>query len=731
MMSRNQREKSVNILHVDDEPDFADMAAAFLERENERFEVETVHDANEGLDLITAEDYDCIISDYDMPHMDGLDLLTAVREEYPDLPFILFTGRGSEEIASDAISVGVTDYLKKGTGTDQYELLANRITNAVGQVWTEQQLDTERQRFQILFDHLSQATVEVEYQDDEPVIKRVNPAFEDTFGYDADDLVGHSLDNYIVPESQSNGATEINQRVQAGASIDAEEVTRETTDGLRDFLLQNAVYDDGSGGFAVYTNITDRKEQQHKLERQNTRLQALFEYFPEPTVSYAYRNSAPHVTDVNEAFVDTFGHKKGTALGTDIDELVVPPDRREEAQRIDDRIKAGELIDEDLRRQAADGFGEFRFRNIRVPDDGEIDGYGVYQDITAYKNREQELARQNDLFKKAQDIASVGAWEHDTMTDEVMWSAQVYEIHDLPQETEVTPEQALDFYHPDDRPAIRDALRSAVEDGEQYDIEARILASDDEVRWVRTRGDPQVEDGSTVRVRGTLQDITDLKKRQADLQRERDRLDEFAGIVTHDLRNPLNVVEGRLELAREECDSEHLNQVDTAIGRMNRIIDDMLWLAREGRDIGSTEPVEIENAVESAWCLVADNTDEAELRYAGDTNKLPAIRADRDRVCQLFENLLQNAVEHGGEDVTITVGALDSGFYLEDDGPGISKSGDASLFDAGYSTSEHGTGLGLSIVRRVAQAHGWDVRVTDSSEDGVRLEITGVEVGAT
>lgn len=730
MANPNRRENSVSVLHVDDEPDFSETTAAFLERENKRFEVETARDANEGLDLLAAEEYDCIISDFDMPHIDGLDFLTAVREEYSDLPFILFTGRGSEEIASDAISAGVTDYLRKGTSTDQYELLANRITNAVDQVRTEQQLNAERQRFQILFDHLSQATVEVEYQDDEPIIKRVNPAFEDTFGYNADDLVGNSLDTYIVPESRTDEATNINRRVQTGASIDSEEVTRETADGLCDFLLQNAVYDDNSGGFAIYTDITERKERERELERQNTRLQALFEHFPEPTASYTYRSSTPQVTDVNEAFVDTFGYEEGTALGKNIDELVVPPDRREEAQRIDDRVRAGELIDEDLRRQTADGFGEFRFRNIRLPEDEDIDGYGVYQDITAYKNRERELERQNELFRKAQDLASVGAWEYDTTTDELTWSAQVYEIYGLSQEMKVTLEEALDFYHPDDRPAIRDRLRAAIEDGEQYDIEVRIIASDEELRWVRTRGDPQVEGGSVVRVRGTIQDITDLKKREADLQRERDRLDEFAGIVTHDLRNPLNVVEGRLELAREESDSEHLEQIDTAIGRINRIIDDMLWLAREGRDIGSTEPVEIRSAVESAWNLVADNTDGAELQYVADTNELPTIRADRDRMRQLLENLLQNAVEHGGNDVTITVGALDNGFYIEDDGPGIPEDRRNNVFDTGYSTSEDGTGLGLIIVKQVAQGHSWDVRVTDGSEGGARFEITGVEFGA-
>ncbi|PSQ59360.1 MAG: hypothetical protein BRD23_04610 [Halobacteriales archaeon SW_9_67_25] len=175
----------IRVLHVDDDPAFADLTATALEREREGFAVETAASAADGLERLGKEDYDCIVSDYDMPRTDGIDFLAAVREEYPDCPFILYTGKGSEEVASDAISAGVTDYLRKGSGTDQYELLANRITNAVSQVRAERQLEEQRQRFRILFDRLSQATVEVEYRDDEPIVERVNPAFEETFGYDA------------------------------------------------------------------------------------------------------------------------------------------------------------------------------------------------------------------------------------------------------------------------------------------------------------------------------------------------------------------------------------------------------------------------------------------------------------------------------------------------------------------------------------------------------------------
>lgn len=247
----------IRVLCVDDEPDFADLTATYLERRNGRFAAETATGPDGGSAVIEERPPDCIVSDYDMPKMNGVEFLRAVREDHPELPFILFTGKGSEEVASEAISAGVTDYLQKGSGTHQYTVLANRVTNAVAQARAEDQLQEERRRFRLLFERLSQPTVEVEYESDAPIVKRVNPAFEDVFGYEAPKIVGSSLDAHIVPPGRDEGASRINQRVQAGRSLESEEVVRRTADGTREFLLQNAVYDDGSGGFAIYTDMGD------------------------------------------------------------------------------------------------------------------------------------------------------------------------------------------------------------------------------------------------------------------------------------------------------------------------------------------------------------------------------------------------------------------------------------------------------------------------------------------
>ncbi|ERG99090.1 MAG: response regulator containing CheY-like receiver, AAA-type ATPase, and DNA-binding domain protein [Haloquadratum sp. J07HQX50] len=186
---RRKRTDTIRVLHVDDQLDFAEMATTFLEQENDRFDTETVSSASDGLACLADSSFDCVISDYDMPGQDGVGFLKTVRDNYPELPFILFTGKGSEKVASEAISAGVTDYLQKSSGTEQYELLAHRITNAVEQSQAEQRLQEEQhrvqeeqQRLRTLFDRLSQPTVEVQYKNDEPIVTQVNSAFEDVFG---------------------------------------------------------------------------------------------------------------------------------------------------------------------------------------------------------------------------------------------------------------------------------------------------------------------------------------------------------------------------------------------------------------------------------------------------------------------------------------------------------------------------------------------------------------------
>jgi DNA-binding NtrC family response regulator len=121
----------IRVRHVDDEPDVAGVTGKYLQRQRDRFDVEVVASVDEGLSLLEAEPFGCVVSDDEMPGLSGVAFRRAVRDRYPNVPVILVTGKGTEAIASDAIPAGVTDYLRKETGTGQYEVLADRIEPAV------------------------------------------------------------------------------------------------------------------------------------------------------------------------------------------------------------------------------------------------------------------------------------------------------------------------------------------------------------------------------------------------------------------------------------------------------------------------------------------------------------------------------------------------------------------------------------------------------------------------
>ena len=278
-------------------------------------------------------------------------------------------------------------------------------------------------------------------------------------------------------------------------------------------------------------------------------------------------------------------------------------------------------------------------------------------------------------------------------------------------------------------------------DEEQYLPQVGVWDLTSKVPW---RG----PDGAVRGLIGLSRPITERKEAEMALRRQNERLDEFANIVSHDLRSPLSVATGYLELAREQCDGDApaLDRVGGALDRMNELVEDVLTLAREGNAVVDPEPVALADAVDAAWRSV-DPAD-ATLRA---TTDLGRVRCDEPRLRRLLENLFRNCVEHGstssrarpddGDEsassddpapdgapaVTVTVGRLDGGFYVADDGPGIPEDDRESVFEPGNTSSPSGTGFGLAIVEEIAEAHGWTVSATEADDGGARFEVTGVD----
>ena len=874
----------IRILHVDDDPDFAELVAVYLQREDDRFEIESVRSARDGLDRLSETAFDCVVSDHDMPGQSGIEFLETVREEYADLPFILFTGKGSEEVASDAISAGVTGYLQKESGTDQYIVLANRIRNTVERRRAEREAERARTRLEAITENSNDTILTI---DTDHTIRFVNRAVEELFGYEPDALVGESLSVLIPSRYREDGSGDLETRLRPDASTrdwTAVEFSGRHRDGheVPVSVSFSPFEERGERRFVgVFRDISNRVRMEAELREREERFRQMAENIDE--MVWMTDPTEGEVLYVNPAYEEIWG--------VEAEGLYRDPQSYADAIHPADRDRVEEVLDpesigayeEEYRITRPDGEVRWIYeRAVPVRNDaGEIyRTVGIASDVTDRKKREREYGRTLELLGHTEQIADVGGWEIDPETEAVFWSDNLFELLGWDGDEEPSLKDALDVYVEADRPRVERAVEDALADGTPFAVEAQFRRSNGDVRWAEIRGEPHVEDGAVVTLRGAVHDITDRIRRErvlremyeitsnrhtsfgdkvdallelgrrelgteygtlstiqgeeyvfefvdadddsiqagdvvpvsatncelvasteqtvvlgdverdapeetdregfadwgiscyigapvfsddgvrgtfcfydttartdqfseweetlvdlmsswvsAELQQERateqlraqnEQLNEFVGVVSHDLRNPLNVAGGRLELAQDEYDSDHLDAVGHALERMETLIDNLLVLARTGEQVSELEAVDLTDLVESCWRNVATGP----ATIAVDVER--PVRADRSRLQQLFENLLRNAIEHGGEDVAITVGELADGFYVEDTGPGIPEDARAAVFETGYSTRAGGTGFGLSIVTQVAQAHGWSVSVTEGAEGGARFEITGV-----
>ncbi len=223
-------------------------------------------------------------------------------------------------------------------------------------------------------------------------------------------------------------------------------------------------------------------------------------------------------------------------------------------------------------------------------------------------------------------------------------------------------------------------------------------------------------------------DVTEEKTRELTLERQNARLDRFADVISHDLRNPLHTAGGYAHLAEETGDSDAFERIHTAHEQMSTMIEQLLALSRRDLDT-DLEPVDFPARVRETW----DTLHLSDLELSIDVPPGTVLKADQTALHHIFANLFENAAAHNERPVTVTVGLVfdggaPTGFFIGDDGTGISNGATEEAFEHGYTTESIGHGLGLAIVREYAEDLGWTVRVTDNSDGGARFEFLDVEI---
>lgn len=598
--------------------------------------------------------------------------------------------------------------------------LATHVTSALDRIEHEQSLKEERDFIEQALDTLDDLFYVI---GTDGTMRQWNDHVSAVTGYTDEELADMDAVAFFPEDNQATVADAIEQTLATGDTIvEANLLTEEGEQIPYEFTGSRLTDTDGDviGLIGIGRDISDRRER----ERELTEYERIVETMGDGVYALDLDGEYIHLNDYVEGLT-----------GYDREEIAeAGPSLIHDDEAIDQfqsAIRALLTTDRDIKTvetqlQTADGREVPIETNLTLlPDDegGYRGSVGVIRDISDRRERERELERYETIVR--------------AFPDEVYTlDTEGYLTSDIPPAGEET---SISGYPPDDlvgehvslvmdeadvekgEAIIQDLLKSETERTKSFEMdivtrEGGRIPHENHIALLPN------DDGFRGTV-GVLRNIADRKERERRLQRQNERLNEFASVVSHDLRNPLNVAQSRLELVQDECDSAHLDHIAQAQDRMETLIDDLLMLARMGDRIDETEAVALADVSEGCWATVA--TTDATL--VSDTEL--TIEADLSRVKQLLENLFRNAIEHAGDDVTVTVGDLDDrdGFYVADDGPGIPDDEREQVFDTGYSTANDGTGLGLNIVQKITTAHGWDISVTDSENGGARFEITNVQ----
>lgn len=727
---------------------------------------------------------DCVVSEYRLPGTTGVDLLERVRETRPDLPFVLYAAEGDEHVASDAIAAGVDDYVVQSARDGEsaqdarVELLRDRIERVVERargpgsaavpvggsrigaqvarpVEAEREGPHDRSRGGVELPGEENSSVsggDARYRRlleatpipiaifDRDAVRFVNGACREFLGVtDEERIVGQDPFEFFSVSEVDTVEERMARILDRRESLDPREYRITTATGeVRHVVMRSepVTFDGRAAGQVVINDVTEYRETEAELERERRTLQTALDTVDD---FFFILDADGDPTRCNRSVTAVTGYDDAELEALSMEAFFADDQAERVRSAVDRMLREGSATVEAEVVTADDERIPFEFRGVRMTDENDrvVGGCAIGRDVGGQRAYERDLERYRALMETMADAVYV-VDERGELVDvnQALVEKSGYERADL------LGAPVTRFMDADDIQAVTELVMEILTDPERSSGNIEFETTDAEGRRRIVEDSVSVltdDDGNYESTVGVLRDVTEERERERQLRRQNERLDRFAGLVSHDLRNPINVVQGFVDLAEETGDPEAFDRIRSSTERMESLVDDMLALARHGQVVSDAEPVALERVAREAWSRV--RTDDATLVVEADRT----FEADPERLAALFENLYRNAVEHGaahdpdgaevtdadadadvdsevaGSGVTVRVTATERGFAVADDGRGLPAERN-ELFRYGV-THEEGTGLGLAIVAEICEAHGWTVEAGDSADGGARFDV--------
>jgi PAS domain S-box-containing protein len=444
--------------------------------------------------------------------------------------------------------------------------------------------------------------------------------------------------------------------------------------------------------------------------------------------------------DVNAAWLKVLGFSKDNLIGAPITKFIHPEDTSEFLE-VFAKLKAGEEFGAFVSRYRTvdGGYRSIEWRATPVEADGYT--YAVGRDVSEQITLAEKVSTSGQLLRDAAVMAKIGGWEMPIPEYTPRWSDEVYRIHEVEVEQQPPLDEAINFYAPEARSVIKEAIKQAVENGTPWDLELPFITAKGNHLWVRTMGRAEHRGGKCTKLFGTFQDITDKIKAAEELKQAIEDAEEasrtksqFLANMSHELRTPMNGIIGMATLALESNldpeQREFIQIVKSSADTLLNILNDILDFSKieAGKLELLLEPFEVSGLIRRVADLLAFRAAEKSIVtnvFIGED--VPAyILSDHLRIGQVLTNLLGNAIKFTSEGgmVTIAVDLLSRDgnkaklrFGVSDSGIGVASEKIEAIFsdfeqgDSSTSRRFGGTGLGLAISKRLVELLGGKIWV--------------------